>query len=206
MFNNVLKCQRSKIVGKRYIYLSGKIIKGHEATNYRGLVAKGLRELGFESLDPLRGKYDSSNEWSKLSPNEIVARDLSDIDRSSVVLSVMMKSQDSSFGTPAEILYAWQKHIPIILVTNEQYLIEHPWVKVFCSHIFFVDEENGDQLFVTLLNAVQHIGKWYGEAVEQEVYTNPSLNKETQTQDMTPVPKFCTGSCRCSESCQGHKK
>jgi len=192
-------------MSKCYIYLSGKIIKEHEATNYRGLVAKGLREFGFASLDPLRGKYNP-DEWSKLSPNEIVARDLSDIDRSSVVLSVMMKSQDSSFGTPAEILYAWQKHIPIILVTNERYLTEHPWVKVFCSHIFFVDEEKGDQLVLTLLSAVQHIGKWYGEAVENEVYTNPSLNKKAQTQNMTPVPKFCNGDCGCSRNCLDSKE
>lgn len=192
---------------KRYVYLSGKIIKGHEATNYRRLVAKEFRELGFESLDPLRGKYDSNQEQTLL-PNEIVARDLSDIDRSSVVLSVMMKSQDSSFGTPAEILYAWQGHIPVILVTNERYLTEHPWVKVFCSHIFFVDEEKGDQFILTLLNAVRHIGKWYGEAVEQEVYTGPSLKIGTQTQDMTPIPKFCSYTCGCrhSENCLGHKK
>ena len=199
---------------KRYIYLSGKIIKGHEATNYRGLVAKELRELGFESLDPLRGKYDS-DKWSELSPNEIVARDLSDIDRSSVVLSVMMKSKGSSFGTPAEILYAWQKHTPVILVTNERYLTEHPWVKVFCSHIFFVDEEKGGQFITTLLSAVQHIGKWYSEAIEQEVYTGPSLGIKTQTQDMTPVPKFCLGGCtrtptaalvKCLSDCLGHKK
>jgi nucleoside 2-deoxyribosyltransferase len=187
-------------MSKRFIYLSGKIIAGHAATNYRGLVAKRLLELGFHSLDPLRGKY-KIEEWQSLSPNEILVRDLSDIDRSSVMLAVMMQSRRSSFGTPCEIFYAWQKHIPTILVTDEQYLVNHPWIKTLCSHVFVVNNLVEERSFMFVLEeAVEHIGKWYGEKTENEVYSNPSLLETPQSVSITPIAEFEITTC--SQTCE----
>lgn len=191
---------------KRYIYLAGKIKIGHGATGYRATIAPILAKYGIRSLDPLRGKYGLP-KWTELSPNEVVVRDLQDIERAHVVLAVMMKCEDSSFGTPCEIMYAWQRRIPIVMITDERYLADHFWPKSLCSHIIFIDEDKGDTLDKALLEAADHIGHWYGAAVEQEVYQNPEL---VQKRHISPHPphecnaETCAGceSCMC-QSCGG---
>lgn len=168
---------------KRYCYLAGKIKIGHGATGYRAKIAPLLQKAGIHSLDPLRGKY-TMQDWQSLSANEVVIRDLQDIDRAHVVLAVMMKYEDSSFGTPCEIMYAWQRQIPVILITNERYLANHFWTKSLCSNIFFVDEEAGDDFDTVLMKAAEHVGHWYGETVEQEVYNDPQLAQENKPSDV----------------------
>lgn len=162
------------IKDKRYCYLAGKIKIGHDATGYRARIAPVLRKHGIHSLDPLRGKYTMKDRQS-LPANEVVVRDLQDIDRAHVVLAVMMKYEDTSFGTPCEIMYAWQRRIPVILITNERYLYDHFWARSLCSRIFFVYEDAGESFDDVLMQAANHIGSWYGEVIEQEVYNDPTL-------------------------------
>jgi len=159
---------------KRFIYLAGKIKLGHGATGYRATAAPLLRKHGLYSLDPLRGKYNLKS-WNHLNSNEVVVRDLQDIERAHVVLAVMMKCEDTSFGTPCEVMYAWERRIPVILITNERYLANHFWTKSLCSHILFVDEQSGVTFDEILLQAIEHIGHWYGTTIEQEVYSNPQI-------------------------------
>ena len=164
----------------RNIYLAGKIKLGHGATGYRATIAPILRKFGIRSLDPLRGKY-TMKSWQSLSSNEVVVRDLQDIERAHVLLAVMMKYEDSSFGTPCEVMYAWERRIPVILITDEKYLADHFWTKSLCSNIFFVDPDNGRDFDTVLREAANHIGNWYGEGVEQEVYNSPALAQEPKT-------------------------
>ena len=159
---------------KRYLYAAGKIKLGHGATEYRAKIAPILREFGIFTLDPLRGKYKMKT-WGHLSPNEVVVRDLQDIDRAHVVLAVMMKSEETSFGTVCEVMYAWERRIPTILITNEAYLAKHFWTQSLCSSIFFVDEAKGETFDDVLVKAAKHIGEWYGAAIEDEVYNEPTL-------------------------------
>ena len=176
---------------KRYIYLAGKIKLGHGATEYRAVAAPRLLKAGIHSLDPLRGKY-ALKSWKSLDPNEVVVRDLQDIDRAHVVLAVMMKCEDSSFGTPCEIMYAWERKIPVVMITDEAYLADHFWPKSLVSHIFFVDEKNGQTFDDVLLEAVDHICHWYGETVEGEIYDAPSIVQE----------KTGPGGCPCGPDCK----
>jgi len=162
---------------KKYIYLAGTIQKGHSATEYRKRIAGVLKLYKLYVLDPLRNKYNSK-KWVNYSPNEIVVRDLQDIRRAHVVLAVMLKAKNSSFGTPCEIMYAYEHGIPVIFITDEKYLTEHPWPKSLCARIYFVDSEVQDQdsaLNVALDLAVEHIGNYYGEYTEEEIYNDPKL-------------------------------
>jgi nucleoside 2-deoxyribosyltransferase len=167
---------------KRYIYLAGKIKLGHGATGYRAIIAPILAKFGIYSLDPLRAKY-AMQSWDSLSPNEVVVRDLQDIDRAHCMLAVSMKCEDASFGTPCEIMYAWMQRTPVILITNEAYLAKHFWVRGLCSHVVFIDEEAGETLDEALLKVATHIGHWYGELVEEEVYNNPTMAQEATPLD-----------------------
>ena len=164
----------SSLVDKRYIYLAGKIKLGHGATEYRAKIAPKLREHGLHSLDPLRGKYNMPG-WGVLSPNEVVIRDLQDIDRAHLLLAVMMKCNDSSFGTPCEIMYAWQRNKPVIMITDEPYLAKHFWTQSLCSNVFLVDYSQGQTFDEVLNKAVEHICHWYGDKVEEEIYNAPKI-------------------------------
>lgn len=183
------------LTNNRYCYLAGKIKLGHGATGYRSVVAPILRKFGIHSLDPLRGKYGMES-WESLSDNEVVVRDLQDIERAHVVLAVMLKCKDSSFGTPCEIMYAWERRIPVIMITDEVYLANHFWTKSLCSNIFLVDEANGDTFDEVLKKVARHIGHWYGFKVEQEVYDNPVLAQESSYQ-----PSFSCVGCNCGGEC-----
>ncbi len=185
-----------KSKNKRYVYLAGKIKVGHDATEYRSLVAPILFEHGFDSLDPLRGKYKMPS-WDAIPPNEIIVRDLQDINRADVLLAVSMECKDSSFGTPCEVMYAWLQHKPIVLITNEAYLAKHFWVRALCSRIYFVDEAKGETMNATLAKAAKHIGEWYGPGSEQEIYTAPTVEaKETAVCDCSK------GECPCDAAGQ----
>lgn len=156
----------------RYLYAGGKIKKGHDESGYRSKIAHKLAEHGIFVLDPLRGKYNT-DDWKNINPVEIVTRDLQDIKRSHVMLAVMMDCKDTSFGTPCEVMYAWLQHIPVILITDDEYLAGHPWVKAMCSRVFL--QTNDDYFNDTLDKAVDHIVKWYSQHTEDEVYTDPEL-------------------------------
>jgi nucleoside 2-deoxyribosyltransferase len=173
------------LTDKRYLYAAGKIKIGHGASEYRAKIAPFLRKHGIHVLDPLRGKYDMPVWHGVLVPNEVVVRDLQDINRAHVLLAVMMKYEDTSFGTPCEVMYAWERRIPVIMITNERYLADHFWTKSLCSHIFFVDEDAGETFDDVLMKAAEHIAHWYGTDVEQEVYNNPTI---IQQPDPSPTP------------------
>lgn len=135
------------------IYLSGKITPGASSTYYRGKVTKILREAGFHTLDPMRGKV-KRGKWDELNPAELVQRDLQDVKRSSVVLSVIMSDgRKQSFGTPCEIMFAYTQNVPVVLVSDDKTLQNHPWVRHLCSRVF----DNVD-------NAVEYIIDYYGKA------------------------------------------
>jgi nucleoside 2-deoxyribosyltransferase len=135
------------------VYLSGKISPGASSTYYRGKVAQTLRDAGFHTLDPMRGKI-KRGKWGDLNPAELVQRDLQDVMRSTVVLSVIMTDgRKQSFGTPCEIMFANVKNIPVVMVTDDKTLQNHPWVKHLCSRIFDNVED-----------AVDYIIDYYGKA------------------------------------------
>lgn len=134
------------------IYLSGKISPGASSTYYRKNAAQKLRDAGFHTLDPMRGKQKQGAKWSDLNPAELVQRDIQDVLRSKVVLAVIMTDgRKQSFGTPCEISAAWWNHIPVVIVTDDKTLAKHPWVTQLCSRVF----DNVD-------NAIDYIIDYYG--------------------------------------------
>lgn len=136
------------------IYLSGKISPGASSTYYRKNAAQKLRDAGFHTLDPMRGKQKKITKWSELNPAELVQRDIQDVLRSKVVLAVIMADgRKQSFGTPCEISTAWWNHIPVVIVTDDKTLAKHPWVKQLCSRVF----KDVD-------TALDYIIDYYGEA------------------------------------------
>jgi len=144
-----------RVKNVKYVYLAGKISIGDKNTFYRNKAAEKLRKAGFECLDPLRSKRDTS-KWKTLEPSEIVYRDLQDVKRASVVLAVINEGgKKISFGTPCECMFAWMHHIPVVLVSNNEALRNHFWVKIICSRAFAKVDE-----------AIDYIIDWHGNDEE----------------------------------------
>jgi len=142
-------------VEKKIVYLAGKISIGDKDTFYRKEAAKKLQNAGFMCLDPLRCKGGPS-KWTHFEPSEIVARDLQDVSRAHVILAVINEGgRKISFGTPCECMFAWLQHIPVVLVSNNESLRNHYWVKIVCARSFAKIED-----------AIDYIIQWYGKDEE----------------------------------------
>ena len=118
------------------IYLAGKIDVTDEVTlNFREKLAKIFDERGIITRDPLRKK--PTELFGTYTPNEIVFRDLDDINKSDLVLAVVNRRGDKiSFGTPCEVMYAWLQRKPVVFVSNDAELRDHPWVRGLCVKVF----------------------------------------------------------------------
>lgn len=143
-----------RVKNVKYVYLAGKITIGDKSTFYRKEATEKLMEAGFACLDPLRGKKCPTSK--EFHPSEIVYRDLQDVKRASVVLAVINEEgRKISFGTPCECMFAWTHNIPVVLVSNNEALRNHFWVKIICSRAFAKIDE-----------AIGYIIDWYGNDEE----------------------------------------
>jgi nucleoside 2-deoxyribosyltransferase len=112
-----------------------KIRKFYE--NYKG------QKYPIEWLDPLNGKdlesISADGLTSSCSPNVIIHRDYQSVIRSDlIVVNMNTFGKDRPLtGTVAELAWAWEHHIPIIMITTEKKYKEHPFIKAFVSD--FVD-------------------------------------------------------------------
>ena len=115
----------------------------------RKVTSDGLILRGFKVIDPLREKpldklgkgSDYDKLYKELTPNEIVHRDLWDIDRSDIVLMLMTKP---SIGCSCELMYAHLKNKCIVVVSEVPEVLEHPWVKSLSTKV--IDSSKEDYL------------------------------------------------------------
>lgn len=188
----------TQFADKRYIYLAGKIDDDKEAIPYRTKVAPIFKQHGFYVLDPLRGNYINKTDTTR-SNDEKVVRDLQDIERCSIVLALMMTGTKPSIGTPCEIMYAWERGKPVILITDSTYIANHMWIDMLCTHIFLL---HSNTTFDEVIGkVVEHICHWYGESTENEIYSLNSINAKAYVQ----LPLLHTIDCPCAE-CEEHRQ
>lgn len=158
------------------IYLSGKITEKSATTFYREKVAKRLTLAGFRVLDPLRGKA-SISAGAQYEPGEIVMRDLQDVKRASVMLTVSMKTPGyTSFGTPCEVMYAWDNKVPVVFVTDDADLANHYWVRGLSARVFLI--KNLDKEMDEVLD---YIIRWYGPDTEDDIVKDVREPEITKT-------------------------
>lgn len=88
----------------------------------------------FNLINPFRGK-EITQKCELYSPNEIVCRDLIDIQRSKLVLAEMLLDDYFYVGTSMEIMSAAHfYHIPVVLWTDKYK--NHYWLRQLCVQIF----------------------------------------------------------------------
>jgi len=109
----------------------------HEATELlqRACHPIGLSSEFMSTLDPCRKKaiYDPK----LFTPNEIVFRDLKDVDEADLVLvNFNLLPNKLPIGTVMEIQHAWETKKPVVVVSTDPRIINHPWIIAMSVRIF----------------------------------------------------------------------
>ena len=112
------------------VYLAGRIagLNFDDATRERAEITERLEKIGVKSRNPMRGKswlaakikdqpITIDTYRKQLSVQEIIVRDLHDIDRVNVVL--VLTGDSPSWGTTGEFWYAtWIAHKPTLVISK----------------------------------------------------------------------------------------
>ena len=94
-----------------------------------------------EWLDPLNGKnldkITGDGLKSEASPHSIVHRDYVAVTNANLIVVNMdtFGTERGLCGTLCELAWAWEHHIPIIMITDEKKYAEHPFLSYFASEI-----------------------------------------------------------------------
>ena len=132
------------------VYLCGTISKDPQHLAWRMRAEQELRSLvpttGFHVLNPLRfqdpvnfsqdGLHDST-----VSDSFMADVDMMDVRRADVLLVVFWKQERQSLGTWMEMGAAAVLGKPIVLVTNDPLVADHPFIHRFASVVCKTVEE-----------------------------------------------------------------
>lgn len=98
-------------------------------------------------LDPLNSgegdEISSDGLKSKVPPHAIVHKDYKSVAIADLIVANMetFGCDRPLIGTISELAWAWDRHIPIVMVTKEKQYIDHPFTSYFASwYVKSVDE------------------------------------------------------------------
>ncbi len=145
------------------VYLAGYICgtKLKECIEWRKRIRdyyesyKGVR-YPIDWLDPLNsGELDNIDDKglkSNLPRNAIVQKDLLSIENADILIANLdtFGEERPPIGTICEIAIAWYMRKPIILITNQENYIEHPFLSYFASMVVKDVDELLSQKYVNL--------------------------------------------------------
>lgn len=124
-------------MNKFKVYLAGAItgMSYDESENWRVTATKQLAEKGIDGYSPLRrkdflrtqGKLEGSYTEPLATARGIMTRDYNDVNTSDALLVNILGTTQISVGTAMEVGWAWEKHKPVVLVSevNNIHLV-HP--------------------------------------------------------------------------------
>lgn len=118
------------------IYLAGGV-HGYsymEANAWREAVAVMLRKAGHQTINPMRYRiWNEPGEQEQFDVNELVHRDLRDVERSDIILVEYCDPERNYTGTTTEMVYArlWNK--PVIVFTGERKI--SPWLRWLATKV-----------------------------------------------------------------------
>ncbi len=130
---------------KKHVYLAGPILgcNQFEANDWRQYVARELLTYNLIGISPLRceplvgEKYAANYPDPKFGTARAIGTknlyDLRTCDLTLAYLPLPPKGRTQSYGTLLEIGAAHQAQKPVIIVSNDPYVIQHPVVVTFCG-------------------------------------------------------------------------
>lgn len=125
-------------MGNRIIYFGGTFAGNNlkELDSERQNYIAYLSTNNFKVLSPLRGVLNLDGMAHEISaqftPNEIVHRDLDDINRADVVL---LNMTSPSIGSACELMYCNERSKPVIIVSENERVTGHPWINSLATKV-----------------------------------------------------------------------
>lgn len=132
----------------RTVYLAGPILGKTvgEANNWREQMRRDLGVYNIHGISPLRceppgidGVYAGSYDDPKFGHMRAIAsKNVFDTKSCDLVLAYMPKESRNpipSLGTIIEMAYAWAIGKPVVLVTDDEFLLQHPLVMASASWV-----------------------------------------------------------------------
>jgi len=113
-------------------YISGKKLK--ECIEWRKYLRTYYASKGWSIvwLDPLKGLTARDIE-----PHAIVHRDYNSVKKANLIVANLntFGQERPSVGTFCELAWAWEQKKPIVIITEKEYYIKHPFINYFASWI-----------------------------------------------------------------------
>ncbi len=138
---------------KLKVYIAGGIagLNADEVLKKCEYMKNAIEALGedIEVISPIRGKKIDAECGQRYEPNEIVTRDLWDVDRSDIIIAY---PSERSIGTICEIFHAsYEKHKPVIVIAEAGgHTANHYWTRFLAAKIV-----------PTVDDAIDYFWDWY---------------------------------------------
>lgn len=120
------------------VYVSGPIyIDDKRASDkWREEASWLFSQADVETIDPCRAKATYQVEY--FTPNEIIFRDLRDIQRADLVYVNLLNLKPGKLpiGTVMEIMYAWELKKPVVVAAVDKRITLHPWIIAMSVKLF----------------------------------------------------------------------
>ncbi len=114
------------------VYLAGGIQGVDDPFSWRIWATEWLRVHDMVAVDPLRGKV--KEDFDDYNCREIIVRDKADICSCDVVLANIDDLRRPYIGTAMEILFAWERGIPVVVCSEyKSYWLEYHSVAQFST-------------------------------------------------------------------------
>jgi len=129
------------------VYLAGSISSGAEHLNWRDLAAGVLKDAGITVLSPLRFQSPDNFTHGGLHDATVpdgfmVKVDLADVRKADAILLVYWKGFGrQSVGTWAEFGVAMELGTPVVVVTDDPNVADHPFIRCGAAAITNTVEE-----------------------------------------------------------------
>jgi len=120
----------------KIIYLAGAIdcVSPTFATSWRQTATSRLTAVGYSILDPTAGKDLTHPDVNTTlyTPAQIVETDKAMIESANIILAEISRLDIPYVGTSMEILYAWERGIPVMVWGGTKSY----WIRYHAKHVF----------------------------------------------------------------------
>lgn len=147
----------------KYVYLAGPIEGAGDPQSWRERTGMMLRTSGIGAVDPYHKVVSDNPSHRAHTDRSITDRDHYHASRCDMLLVNFLGCEQVSIGTVMEIAWAYNNHIPIVIVTRwkegSRHHHDHPMIRGCASFIVDTISEALQMIMITLGDYAEHQGE-----------------------------------------------
>ena len=116
-------------------------LKFDEIANTSQIVQKKIDAAGLEVCNPFRGNREIFSRNENRIPEDVVRRDIGELEKADVFLCDMTIKNRNYIGTLCEMMYAYFMKIPIVIYTGNTGYENRYWIRYHAKYICTSSEE-----------------------------------------------------------------